>query len=277
MARAAGLGDHASVVVSAAADSVRLTPEPTEEHRLPLGASRVGGVPDLAPDQAWPVWHDAPLAFVAQIDLTDLSGLPVSGQLPSNGALSFFYNAEQETWGFDPKDAGSWRVLFTPPGPLVRQATPAELPDQGQFQLCSLKLTPDLSLPATDSPPFQTTGLAALPLDPFEDLMEQLWGEHGWGSRSKLFGYPDQIQGEMQTECALASGGVYCGDGSLVHDPRTPELKASAPDWRLLLQVASHDEADMMWGDVGNIYYWLRQQDWTAGAYDRAWFILQCG
>jgi uncharacterized protein YwqG len=277
MAKAAGLGTQAEALAHAAADSVRLVPKPAEEDRLGLGASRFGGTPDLAPDQSWPVWQDTPLAFVAQINLTDLADSPCAGLLPTTGWLSFFYHPAQEAWGFDPKDRGSFQVLFTPSGPLARLLTPPDLQDEGRFDLCQLQLLPDLSLPATDSTPFQATGLARLPLDPFEDLVEQLWGEHGWGSRSKLFGYPDQIQGEMQEECALASGGVYCGNGTSATDPRTPALKATASDWQLLLQVTSHDEASMMWGDVGNIYFWLRDQDRKARAFDRAWFVLQCG
>jgi len=28
--------------------------------------------------------------------------------------LYFFYDQQQETWGFDPEDKGSWHVLYTP-------------------------------------------------------------------------------------------------------------------------------------------------------------------
>lgn len=277
LARAAGFGSQAEAVVRAANDSLRLVPTPTEEHRLALGASRLGGTPDLAAGQVWPVWKGTPQAFVAQIALADLTGSSVAGRLPAEGWLSFFYHPSQETWGFDPKDRGSFEVLYTPPGPLERRSAPADLDQGGEFDLCRLELQPDLSLPAVDSLPFAATGLARLPEDPFENLMEKLWGEHGWGERSKLFGYPDQIQGEMQVECALASGGVYCGDATAAQDPRYPELSATAAEWQLLLQVASHDEASMMWGDVGNIYFWLRDQDLAARAFDRAWFVFQCG
>jgi hypothetical protein len=30
------------------------------------------------------------------------------------------------------------------------------------------------------------------------------------------------------------------------------------------------------WGDVGRIYYWIREQDLRSRAFDAAWLILQC-
>lgn len=278
LAKAAGLGEHSPLVSAAAQDSIRLTPTPTEEHRLRLGASRFGGVPDLSADQAWPTWDRGPLGFVAQLELSALASSLPAGSLPAEGWLSFFYNPEQDTWGFDPKDTGSFRVLYTPPGAELRRLQlPADLSERGQYQVCDLRFAADLSLPSRDSDFFAVTGLDTVPESPFEDLMEVLWGEHGWGSRSKLFGYADEIQNPMEDECALVTGGVYCGDGSSAQDPRTPELRATAHDWELLLQVNSHDEAGMMWGDMGAIYYWLRTQDRQAARFDRSWLILQCG
>jgi uncharacterized protein YwqG len=56
-----------------------------------------------------------------------------------------------------------------------------------------------------------------------------------------------------------------------------PSAASSALEWRLLLQVPSADAAGMMWGDVGCLYYWIRQDDLAARRFDRSWMILQCG
>ncbi len=278
LAQRTGLGEYGARVGAAARDCLRLTPVPTEEHRLHPGASRFGGLPDLGPGQEWPRWDRGPLGFIAQLDLKSLAPSLPPGALPGAGWLSFFYNPQQDTWGFDPRDAGGFRVLYTPPDAQLRRLVlPADLSEQGQFEACELLITPDLSLPSRSSDHFTLAGLQELPGGPWDDLMEALWGEHGWGARSKLFGYADEIQNPMEEECALASGGVYCGDGSATADPRTAGLRSSAQDWELLLQVNTHDEASMMWGDMGAIYYWLRGQDRRAGRFDRSWLILQCG
>ena len=91
-----------------------------------------------------------------------------------------------------------------------------------------------------------------------------------------LGGYPDQIQNDMTLQCALVAAGLYCGDATGYQDPRLPAFRRDALDWRLLLQVPSVDAADMMWGDVGYLYYWIREDDLGARRFDRAWMILQC-
>jgi len=271
-----GLDAYADRLAAAAADAIRLMPEPAEEHRLPLGASRLGGVPDLGPSQEWPHWSNGPQSFIAQLALTDLRTFPVAAVFPTEGWLSFFYNAQQDTWGFDPKDQGSFQILYTPPGPLHRVPCPSDLEGQSIYELCAIQFSKDFSLPARDSLAFATAGLSSIPEPELNELEERLAREQQWAGRSILFGHPDQIQNEMQTECALVTGGLYCGDPSGYKDPRAVTLRQMAPSWRLLLQVASEDRASMMWGDAGCLYYWMRHEDMTSQAFDRAWMILQC-
>ena len=53
-------------------------------------------------------------------------------------------------------------------------------------------------------------------------------------------------------------------------------LTSGAGAWRLLAQVDSDDDLDMMWGDFGMLYYWIREEDLKNRHFDRAWMILQC-
>ena len=80
----------------------------------------------------------------------------------------------------------------------------------------------------------------------------------------------------MELECQLASNGVYLGDGKAYGDARYDHLRAGAHDWRLLLQLDSDETAEMMWGDSGMLYYWIRQQDLRALDFSNTWLVLQC-
>jgi uncharacterized protein YwqG len=80
----------------------------------------------------------------------------------------------------------------------------------------------------------------------------------------------------MMLECALVAGGLYCGDARAYQDPRLPTFRKQARDWRLLLQVPSVDAAGMMWGDLGCLYYWIRDKDLKERRFERCWMILQC-
>ncbi len=94
----------------------------------------------------------------------------------------------------------------------------------------------------------------------------------------QLFGHASPQQGnDMDLECQLVSNGLYCGDESGYADPRAEALKGGAGEWTLLLQVDTDDDADMMWGDCGMLYFWIRNQDLQSQRFENTWMILQCG
>ena len=59
------------------------------------------------------MYRDRPLSVVASLDCAALRDHVLPGlSLPHEGTLTYFYDvAEQSTWGFDPADRGSWRVV----------------------------------------------------------------------------------------------------------------------------------------------------------------------
>src|SRR5438034_4781999 len=92
--------------------SIRIYPTPVDETSLPIGTSKVGGLPDLPPDLVWPEFKGLPQSFVAQFRLAEVRPYDIEGALPGTGMLWFFYDAKQETYGDDPHDRGAWQVLF---------------------------------------------------------------------------------------------------------------------------------------------------------------------
>lgn len=93
-----GLTRVAADLAVASSPCIRLIPtaNPT------AGESRIGGLPHLPAGQAWPSWKRAPLSHLCQIDLSEVAHHPGARPLPPEGILSFFYDADQSTWGFDP-------------------------------------------------------------------------------------------------------------------------------------------------------------------------------
>ena len=81
----------------------------------------------------------------------------------------------------------------------------------------------------------------------------------------------------MDLECQLVSNGLYCGDSSGYNDPRRERLEAGRSDWILLLQLDSDDDAGMMWGDCGMLYFWIKKSDLKDNMFENCWMILQCG
>src|SRR5262245_31854681 len=90
--------DGASIAASLAMPAVRIvkTDAPSFSH--------FGGSPSLPAGLVWPERNGAPLNFMARLSLAELHrALPVEW-LPPSGALLFFYDVEDQPWGFDPKD-----------------------------------------------------------------------------------------------------------------------------------------------------------------------------
>ena len=241
---------------------------------LIVGASRFGGGPDAADGFTWPQWKGQPLTFLGQVNLADVAGYACCSTLPSRGLLSFFSDAEQETWGFDPKDRGSWLVHFEPdPSLLLRRATPET---SSPFPVRMLLPSEVETLPAADSQPVVDLGLTPEELDLYFQATEEIRGQMSPGVEHQLLGHPSPIQGDMQLECQLVSNGLYCGDASGYADPRAESLKAGARHWRLLMQIDTDDDAGMMWGDCGRLYFWMTEDSLRRRAFDECWRILQC-
>lgn len=281
-----GFGKHKAAFLAATSPAVRLTTEPTDDGSIPLGATRFGGLPDIPPGMPWPTVGERPLAFLAQIRLSDMPHDAMADwPLPRSGRLSFWYDTAREPWGFSPDDRAGFQVTW-----IADEASPIERRPYPEFVEGDLDEEPIL-----DFEPFQACAVAAEPIltidqsrlmefvkseeqfDAFEALREDLHGVQGEGQH-RLLGHPDQIQGDMRSECQLVSNGIDCGGEFTQSDmPRIRALMAGADDWRLLLQIDSDEGgADWMWGDMGCLYYWIRRQDLERLNFSSTWGILQC-
>jgi len=87
------------------------------------------------------------LAFLAQVDLAEAAeALPADeNPLPASGLLSFFYDAYDQPWGFDPEDRHDFRVIYSGSTESLVPATPPEdLPE-----VCAA--LPSRRLPSSES------------------------------------------------------------------------------------------------------------------------------
>jgi uncharacterized protein YwqG len=233
-------------------------------------SSYVGGAPLLPTGAAWPSKGGVPLTFLADLDLAPLHAASPLPWLPPAGRLLFFYDAENQPWGFDPKDRGSWAVLFAADGAPASSAPPGE----------SALTRHAVTFKRIDTyPSWERPEVAALKLSDAEAeiLIDASDAVFEKAPHHQVGGFPDPIQGdEMELECQLVSNGLYCGDSSGYLSSRASALRGGAGEWRLLLQIDSDDDLGVMWGDGGILYFWIREADARAGRFDQAWVVLQC-
>ena len=233
--------------------------------------SHFGGSPNLPSSTDWPEWHDRKLGFLARISLPDLQRVRRIDWLPTDGALLFFYDVDEQPWGFDPKHRGGCAVLHVPDleSPAMAATNTDELFPQVGINFRFIE-----TLPSTERPEVEVLSLSDQEFDEYWKLRDAAF--QGL-PKHQLTGLPTPVQGDyMELECQLVSNGVYCGDSSGYNGPRAKELEGGASDWRLLLQLDTDDDAGVMWGDCGTLYFWVQAQDAAEGRFENAWLILQC-
>jgi uncharacterized protein YwqG len=193
--------------------------------------------------------------------------------LPADGYLWFFFSHEQP-WGFDPKDAGGSRVLYRAGAPELRLATldGREAPESYPARALNMEQYDDL--PAIEPGHPLADALNDAECERYDAVRDYLGG--AGRPHHKLLGHAEPIQNAMELECQLVTHGLYCGDPSGHADPRAKDLEPGAAEWRLLLQLDTDDDAAMMWGDVGRLYFWIREEDLRERRFERTWTILQC-
>ena len=258
-------------------------------------ASRIGGKPAVPADFEWCCYEgklygeeeskNRPLSFLAQINLKDIAGLDAEGLLPKSGILSFFYELETMTWGYDPADKGSARVFYFPDEAVL---SPAEFPDgledYAMLPELALSFEQHISLPEFSS--FDDGADHDDDDDYFDDYCD-CSAECGYvpdaeGEYIKMFGYPDVIQNPMEEECETVTRGYRLGsreDYAKVPEEEKPDIRAAAGEWVLLFQMGTIENGDyeLMFGDCGHIYFWIKKSDLAERRFDRIWLVLQCG
>jgi uncharacterized protein YwqG len=272
-------------------DLARLAPVLTKMEKQAIGfglakpsdettsRSRLGGNLLLPREFEWPYSQQGPLDFLLQIDLAEIKQFDPTGALPSSGLLTFFYDLENQPWGFDPSALDGFYVELIADESLVRFEAPGNEYSLDEHVL-SFSQAP--SLPRYGSRDYdeleRLTNLTDEDeYDRYYDFVDEYEAKfYPTRARHRLFGYSSNVQGDMQLEAQLVTNGLYCGDASGYEDPKAEALSAGASDWILLLQLDSDPDADLMWGDAGLLYYWIRAEDLAARRFDRVWMTLQC-
>jgi hypothetical protein len=202
--------------------------------RPPLGGSRLGGRPDVPRGFRWPKDDVGPMAFLAQIRLSDVAPVCPDGSLPSSGLLLVFIGLEADG-GYPRTDRSIHAVLVDTPE-LKRAMWPARLPEELRFETAVLVPEPLLSLPS--DPP----GLSG---NAWTQWCEFLEATQPRPPHHRMLGHAVTIQ-----------------------DQPPPVGSENEPSV-LLLQIDSDGIAGMSFGDGGSLLVWVPAEDLRVGDFSR--------
>ncbi|AJH83099.1 conserved domain protein [Bacillus cereus W] len=216
---------------------------PKQEETVAIGSSKIGGIPDLPCAFEYPMHKGSPLQFIAQFNLNDLQNIGMNHALPKTGMLYFFTVGNYFEEDVNPTGAG--RVLYYDvPVEQLRRAD--EL--QTNYNQCAITFELTYKLPElfiedeADSDRF---------LQLLEELIPDNYDNH------QMFGEPFSVQDEV-----LYETGQY-----MDIDPQ---------QMTLLFQIDSDTKnCNMMWGDLGMLYFCIGNEDLKNRRFENSCCVLQ--
>lgn len=137
-----------------------------EDEHIAIGASKIGGLPDLPADFPWPqggecqaiynsdtAGTDRLAGFMAQVNMSEIAGTQAARDLPAKGVLSFF--CFQDIENDNPDVIGAKAIYCPDSSSLVRTKPTKELTEgNGTISARSLKFQETLDLPGTSEGPW---------------------------------------------------------------------------------------------------------------------------
>ena len=264
--------------------------EPPESGGPALGTTRLGGWPDLASDERWPMWRGRPMAFLAQIDLERAHAQIPNLMVPKKGVLSFFLGCGEDTYdkdgdprerymvdlllGSEAEHEDGWKVIYTPCNEsLVRKIyDQAPLPELFDPAECAPK-PGGKTFPDEQTAIFSQWAWSDEVVDRYSALLEKVNPpeDDEEAYTNQLLGQPALIQfTPPELFCASASSGL--DPWSSIEEPQARE---GSRDWCLLLQLVSDHHADFCWGDAGHIYFYADRERIKVGDFSKTWLFFE--
>jgi uncharacterized protein YwqG len=284
--RVAGLERLADVAERLTLPAIRIEPSMVDEDTIPVGASKLGGCPDLPPNFIWPEWKGTGLTFLAQFRLSDLIAYDVEQLLPSASILYFFCEVEAQPWSLEPTDRDAWQVAFYDGESSTLQRTaspfpvdPTRSPAPHRLDYTTILTLPDYTLVEH----FTGVRLSKDELNHYSDFViaHSRW-EH------QMLGHAVEVQWPVQVWCEVGLAGRWFSEIQQPDRHLTPEgerLEAKAvQDWRLLLQLQAIDTTaidaqgypwEVDWGLGGMLYFCIRKDDLAQRRFSDTWLQLQ--
>ena len=279
-----GLGDKLPLLSQHAREAILIETK-VAQTPLRLGQSRLAGRPDLPVGCAWPQDKGVDLIFVAQINLAELPPGPARDQLPARGHLYFFggrYTLESDlpeiSVMYHPgDDLVAAEQIYSPPPVKMGFWKWLVTPSPKGFRLCEITFRAIPSLPQLDQVEGaaldKELGKGEKVFEAYYELLSEFTPDEYC---TKLLGHADQIQNsDLGLESQVAFEKIE-HPGNIYTSRTLDSQRKAAADWTLLFQLGSDDNANMMWGDAGCLYFMIRRQDLAAARFDAVYTIGEC-
>lgn len=250
-----GLLHKETAIVKATRPSIKIIKNKLEEEQIPLGTSKIGGLPDMPEDWEFPTYNDRSLSFLGQFNLQEVKPYDVDNHFPGSGILYVFYDVVEQPWGFE-EDGGCFKILYFDGDEkeLRRKQYPEVTEDYLPLPVFKVSFTTKLTLPEYPEDIEFSNEDEESYSEMRQELIQPSDEEGNYEPAHYLLGYPFSIQNDVFEEFGLK-----------------PEEAV------LLLQIDSdEDDLELLWGDCGMLYFCIDKNSLTNKQFEKVQFRLQC-
>lgn len=234
-------------------NAVYITPE-KDVSQVGRCVSKIGGAPDLPEDFKWyRNSEDIPLAFMMQINCSEIHQFDKDGLFPESGMLYFFYDLENMPWDSDGDDKLGAAVYYYS-GDLENLkpcSPPDDIYDECIVEQCGLSFEAKSEAPSFED--FYILSDADCDCDVYDASVSAVVSSSQSDEIFKLGGYSDIIQNSIIEQ----------------------ELDE---DWVQLAQFDTYENGDsfIMYCDGGRLYYYIKKSDLEKCNFENIKIFLQC-
>ncbi|WP_425250713.1 YwqG family protein [Fusobacterium polymorphum] len=196
--------------------------------------------------------------------------------------LYFFYELETQEWGYELKNKGCAKVFYYEDiSNFSLIDFPENMEDDYKIPEFKVNFKSNISLPSYEDfylflKEHDTFKEQDISFSDFIPLYDELFIPDN--NYTKLLGYPEVIQNPMEEECEAVTRGFDMGGVESYPKKYQKEIRSTSKDWILLFQMDTVETNDyeLMFGDSGHIYFWIKKEDLKNKNFEDIWLILQC-
>lgn len=248
----------------------------SSDHDLAVGASKIGGRPDLPLSFTWPLYKDEPLTFCAQYNCAELTHFDPGHVLPSAGMIYVFIYIDKNYPGFLNNKA-SYKVIYADAAHLGRSEFPGGYFEEGIFETACIDFYEFFTIPDEEN---------------YKLAKMKKWNDYFDAAHEKATDIINAVTGKTDNRHHQLLGDDRSVQSSVVFyfaeralDIRTQEayerhkaeLNEMQKEFMLLLQLDCHDQNTNLskFGGSMVIYFGLKPAELKGLQFDQAVMAFQ--
>ena len=244
--------------------TIGIRTKPSEDKKMKLGTSKLGGKPDLPENYQWPDRNGKPMVFCAQYNLAEFAKYDKDAKLPENG-LFYLFMALDEKNQFNSINP-DFHFIYFDSKDIKRYDFPSNLEDSNKLKVADINYFQFYTIP--DDENFKLDDLYKKYDDmyfnlyePVQDYLDEKYFDYT-ENYHQILGHDRAIQSSVVYDFAAKDLGIFLAENKIFKKNEKQLLEISKK-YEVLLQVFCDDpnnDMQRIFG-YGVLYFGISQFD----------------